>query len=198
MAAEAVTGTWESPDAAQPEPEPDEPLEEEEQEAAPPQRVAEFVRLNTAVGRFPQGSVLRAGNFEYLSNLLNLNAVEYDYEATEEHVAGSPDLLSALNSATFTNALSIPQAPWINEAAVTILGARYIPSALARTFPNSLPSAPAATTPVPTKDALQPVQTPPRKARPEPRPFQEGVALIAADDNANPFPNTDTQPRRNA
>lgn len=119
---ETITGTWESPGMME------DSQEVQEEEVAPAEvRTADFVRLNTMVGKYYAGSVLPATAFEELSNLLKLGAVEYDYTATEQSLAGTESDRAILASIERPVALTVPQAPWVNGSAANLMGAKYIP-----------------------------------------------------------------------
>jgi hypothetical protein len=120
-----ITGTWSAPTPEEAVTVVSDVPEEEE-------RTAAFVKLNTMVGRYPQGSILPASAFEYIDNLLNLGAVEYDFDATDEFIAGNREHVDLLASVQQSSARIIPQAPWVNASPQNLLGATYIPLLLSQ------------------------------------------------------------------
>jgi len=115
---EEITGSWNTPGM-------DETIQELPDDEIPPVKPAAFVRCLTQVGRITQGSIVPAASFEFLQNLLECGAVEYDYTATEELFAGDEHTRQLLASVDRPVALTVPQAPWATAAAANLLGAHY-------------------------------------------------------------------------
>lgn len=123
-----ITGTWSSPETDSITVPADEALGDTEEDIAPePVKTSKFVRVvHNQVGMYPQGSVLPASAFEYLSNLIKLGAVVYDYEATEQIITGDAQNLASVTGVISAAMRTIPTAPWATAAAHNLLGAHYV------------------------------------------------------------------------
>lgn len=162
---EQVTGSWDdgSGDVAVEEFE----QVDTQQPQAPKIKKAEFVRMVTMVGRYPAGSILPAAAFESLDRLLELGAVEYDFDASAEFIAGNPEHVALLASSQSLAPQTIPHAPWINSSPANLLGAKYVP--IGRTV----------------QSVVQLKPEPKIEAKPEPK--AESPKDVTLDD---PFPDT--------
>lgn len=123
-----ITGQWSSPEDGSDAYQYESTDTDQEEESKPEVPKADFVRVvHGQVGMYPRGSVLPVSTFEYLQNLLDLGAVEYDYSATVKSVTGNPEHLATITNMARASMQILPSAPWITAAAHNLLGAYYTP-----------------------------------------------------------------------
>lgn len=122
-----ITGTWSSADTERDD-QPDQVVIDTDFDAeSEPVKTSPFVRVvHGQVGMYPYGSVVAASTFEYLTNLLDLGAIEYDYEATQQSITGNPEHLATVSGVLSAAMQTIPNAPWASAAAHNLLGAHYL------------------------------------------------------------------------
>lgn len=110
-----------------------EPIEVTE---APPEaeapRTSDFVRIkHLHVGIYPKDSIVPVSAFENVQRLLDLEAVEYDLDATEASAISDDMAVASRLSQPVALHQTIPRAPWAAASVVDLIGPA-VPSTASR------------------------------------------------------------------